>query len=186
MKTSVYIAVTLDGFIAREDGSLDWLPGSDDPTEEKQEDYGYGAFMDSVDVLVMGRKTFETVSAFGEWPYGEKRVIVLSRSLKELGKGLPDTVELRDASPAKLCADLEKEGADHPGISECRPAGRADHHPGPGPDRPGHPPLRGAGKRHPTLPLQDPDLPRRLCPEPLRRLVLSFVPVTKSSQLGMV
>lgn len=61
MRTSVYMAVSLDGFIARENGDLDWLPqpGASD------EDYGYHAFMDTVDALVMGRATFEKLLSFG-------------------------------------------------------------------------------------------------------------------------
>ena len=59
MKASVYIATSLDGFIARENGDLDWLSEGD--IEESGEDYGFREFMDSVDILVMGRKTFEMV-----------------------------------------------------------------------------------------------------------------------------
>ena len=69
MQASVYIATSLDGFIARENGDLDWLPGSDpDESDKGGEDYGYQAFMDSVDVLVMGRNTYEKVLSFGQWP----------------------------------------------------------------------------------------------------------------------
>jgi dihydrofolate reductase len=64
-KASVFIASSLDGFIARRDGSLDWL-GS--PGAENKEDYGYREFIDSVDVLVRGRNTFEKALSFGEWP----------------------------------------------------------------------------------------------------------------------
>jgi dihydrofolate reductase len=69
---SVFIATSLDGFIAREDGAVDWLPPFGD------EDYGYSAFMKTIDALVMGRKTFDRVLAFGgAWPY-TKPVIVLT------------------------------------------------------------------------------------------------------------
>lgn len=63
MTTSVFIATSLDGFIARPDGAIDWLPAPDD------EDYGYEAFIGAIDVLVMGRHTYETVLGFGAWPY---------------------------------------------------------------------------------------------------------------------
>ena len=74
MKVSVYIATSLDGFIARDDGALDWLPGADpDPNGVAEasggaeaEDYSYREFMGSVNVLVMGRKTFEKVLSFGK------------------------------------------------------------------------------------------------------------------------
>ena len=116
MKASVYIATSLDGFIAREDGSLDWLPGSDGSGGEEEgdgEDYGYQAFMDSVDVLVMGRNSYEKVLSFGVWPYGDKRVVVLSRSLSHLADHLPDTVALSAASPAELVKELGESGAEH-------------------------------------------------------------------------
>ena len=80
MKASVYIATSLDGFIARQGGEIDWLGENN---EEGGEDYGYAKFMDTVDVLVMGRHTYEQVLTFGDWPYGTKPVVVLSsRSLR--------------------------------------------------------------------------------------------------------
>ena len=66
MKSSVYIATSLDGFIARENGEIDWLLGSD--PDGSGEDYGFDEFMASVDALVMGRHTFEQVLTFGDWP----------------------------------------------------------------------------------------------------------------------
>src|SRR3977135_3291833 len=77
MKASVFIATSLDGFIARLDGTLDWLPKDAEP-------HGYDEFMATVDALVMGRKTFDTVLAFDAWPYGKKPVIVLSTKMSEL------------------------------------------------------------------------------------------------------
>lgn len=77
IKASVFIATSLDGFIARKDGSIDWLERAN-ATTTKGEDYGYQEFAESVDVLVIGRKSYETVLTFNEWPYGEKPVIVLS------------------------------------------------------------------------------------------------------------
>lgn len=90
LKATVFIATSLDGFIARPDGSIDWLPTGADT---KFEDYGYADLMKSVDALVMGRKTFETVRGFGgEWPYGSKTVIVLSSKKVEIPKELARTV----------------------------------------------------------------------------------------------
>ena len=71
---SVFIATTLDGFIARSDGGLDFLS----IVEREGEDYGYAKFFDSIDTLVVGRKTYETALSFPSWPYGGKRVIVLT------------------------------------------------------------------------------------------------------------
>jgi len=73
---SVYIAASLDGFIARPDGGLDWLSAVERPGE----DYGYKAFFDSVDVLVMGRKTYDVALGFNPWPYGKKRCIVVTHA----------------------------------------------------------------------------------------------------------
>ena len=115
MKASVYIATSLDGFIARDDGGLDWLPGAD-PDENgnaEREDYGYRDFLDSVDVLVMGRKSYEKVLSFGEWPYDGKRVIVLSSGTVEIPSGLASTVECRSSSPSDLVDDLAEAGVTH-------------------------------------------------------------------------
>ena len=72
MKASVFIGTSLDGFIARANGDLDFLPpGGGEP-------HGYLEFMTTVDALVIGRKTFETILTFDSWPYGEKPVFVLS------------------------------------------------------------------------------------------------------------
>lgn len=112
MKTSVYIATSLDGFIAREDGALDWLPGSDGQ-DDTDEDYGFHAFMAGIDTLVMGRNTYELVLSSGQWPYGGKRVIVLSNTLDKLADELPDTVELKAGPPTALAAQLQASGTQH-------------------------------------------------------------------------
>lgn len=66
-KNSVFIATSLDGYIADSEGGIDWLNSVPNP---EQDDMGYGEFMSRVDALVMGRKTFETVLSFGiDWPY---------------------------------------------------------------------------------------------------------------------
>ncbi|MDX8387495.1 MAG: dihydrofolate reductase family protein [Ghiorsea sp.] len=115
MKVSVYIATSLDGFIAREDGALDWLPGSDGSIDPllKDEDFGYQNFMDSVDTLVMGRNTFELVISSGFWPYVDKHVIVLSSSLTKLPSRLPASVSLKKCSPKTIYEGLKKIGANH-------------------------------------------------------------------------
>jgi dihydrofolate reductase len=116
MKISVYIATSLDGFIARENGELDWLSGSDgasDDSENGGEDFGFNAFMESVDVLVMGRNTYEKVLTIGQWPYGSKRVVVLSNTLTQGSDELPKTVEFRSGSPAQLVKDLQNSGVQH-------------------------------------------------------------------------
>ena len=87
MLCSVFIATSLDGFIAMTDGGIDWLPSGSDSGE----DYGYANFIATVDVLVMGRKTYELAESFPQWPYGERRVIVLSSGYPESGKPLSKT-----------------------------------------------------------------------------------------------
>jgi dihydrofolate reductase len=72
MKASVFVGTSLDGFMARTDGTLDFLPpGGGEP-------HGYEEFIASVDALVIGRKTYETVLGFPTWPYGQKPIFVLS------------------------------------------------------------------------------------------------------------
>jgi dihydrofolate reductase len=108
MRVSVYIAASLDGFIARPDGDIDWLHAVEDP---EGEDYGYYDFLDSVDAIVMGRHTFEKVLTFGGWPFDDaKRVVVLSSTLAALPTDLPATVTLAAGTPAEVLAQLATEG----------------------------------------------------------------------------
>jgi len=106
VKASVFIGTSVDGFIARADGELDFLPpGGGEP-------HGYDEFMATVDALVIGRKTFETVLAMGNWPYGEKPVIVLST--RPLAPAPPGAlVERMSGDPAAIVAKLEARGVRH-------------------------------------------------------------------------
>ncbi len=106
----VYIAVSLDGFIARPDGGLDWLMKQ--PTDG--EDYGYEAFMASVDGLIMGRGSFEKVLTFPDWPYA-KPVVVLSRTLSaaDIPDDLAGRVRVLSASPQQVMETLAAEGWRH-------------------------------------------------------------------------
>lgn len=72
---SLYIATTLDGYIARADGAIDWLTRID----ENNTDYGYAPFYDSVDGVIMGSTTYELISSFGPWPYEDKPAFVFTR-----------------------------------------------------------------------------------------------------------
>lgn len=72
-RTEAFCAVSLDGYLARPDGAVDWL----EPYQGTGEDFGFGAFFASVDLLLMGRKTYEVALALG-WPYGAKPVAVLT------------------------------------------------------------------------------------------------------------
>ena len=82
MKVSVYIATSLDGFIARKNGDINWLMAADNSAGS--EDYGYKGFVNSVDCMIMGRNTMEIIMNFPDWPYEGKRVIVLSNTLTEI------------------------------------------------------------------------------------------------------
>lgn len=106
-KGSVFIATSLDGFIARLDGELDWLPPA-----EVGNDMGYGKFIDSVDVLIMGRHTFEKTCTFEAWPY-ELPVRVLSRQGVVIPPHLEGRVELMQGEPAALLDVLATHGFQH-------------------------------------------------------------------------
>jgi dihydrofolate reductase len=112
MKTSVYVGTSLDGFIARRDGSIDWLNEAQSLVPEG-EDCGYKAFMDSVDALIMGRKTFEQVLTFGPWHYGDTPVVVLSHNPVPIPSHLPDTVSYSSESPGTLLERLSGQGVKH-------------------------------------------------------------------------
>jgi dihydrofolate reductase len=109
---SVFVGVSLDGFIARPNGDLDWLmgEGSGDGAE-----YGYNEFIAGIDAIVMGRKTFEKVLAFDKWYYGNKRVVVLSTRSLDLStaQARGGAVELRSGTPAEIVSKLAASGARH-------------------------------------------------------------------------
>ncbi len=108
LKISVYIATSADGFIARKDGGLDWLP----PGKEGSEDYGYADFMSSIDHIVMGRHTFEKVLTFGGWLYDKKVIVLTSRDLT-LPPELTDKVETLHLSPRELVHAMDIRGSRH-------------------------------------------------------------------------
>ena len=102
-RVSAFLGASLDGFIAEADGGLGFLK----PFE--QEEHGYADFYASVDTLLMGRKTYETVLGFGAWPFGDRRVAVLSRHARE-----PRFNErFVHGEPAEVLAALGAEGARH-------------------------------------------------------------------------
>lgn len=112
VKVSVYIATSLDGFIARVDGNLDWLDAANTKVSEG-EDCGFFVFMNSVDTLLMGRKSYEKVLSFGEWPYGDTPVVILSRNQISFPDHLPRTVSHSSEQPAELLKRLTGEGVQH-------------------------------------------------------------------------
>lgn len=104
MEAEVFIATSLDGFIARLDGRLDWLP------TDGGEPHGYDEFIQSIDAIVIGRGTFETVLGYESWPYETKPVFVLSSRLKSVD--VPDgaVCELMAGDPAEIVARLSARG----------------------------------------------------------------------------
>ena len=108
MQVSVYIATSLDGFIARPNGDINWLMEADD--SGGKEDYGYKEFSETIDCMVMGRNSMEVVMGFPEWPYEGKRVVVLSNTLKEAPSQLRDKVEMYSGSLTKLVTKLSNDG----------------------------------------------------------------------------
>ena len=97
MANYVYIATSLDGFIATPDGGVDWL---DEIPNPDQSDFGYGEFISRIDAILMGRNSFEKVLTFGFWPY-KKPVFVLSNRLKNIPEDLMHTVEIVSGNDIK-------------------------------------------------------------------------------------
>lgn len=107
IKNSVFIATSLDGYIADKNGGIDWLHSIPNPDND---DMGYLEFMGEIDALVMGRTTFETVLGFDvDWPYN-KPVFVLSTRLKEIPESHKDKAFLVDGSLAEILAQIREKG----------------------------------------------------------------------------
>jgi dihydrofolate reductase len=106
MRCSVFVGISVDGFMARPDGSFGFLP-------EDPEEHGYEEFFASVDALVIGRETFETVLRFDPWPYAQKRVVVLSSRPLDLSRLRSVPVEQMSGDPRDIVAKLEARGVKH-------------------------------------------------------------------------
>ena len=102
MSNIVYIAASLDGFIAKKNGNIDWLFEIPNPDGG---DYGFTEFLKNIDAIVMGRNTFELVLTFGEWPYS-KPVFVLSKTLQSVQKSLAGKVEILKGNPDSIVKKL--------------------------------------------------------------------------------
>ena len=107
---AVFVGMSLDGFLARPNGDLDWLMGEGGGDSAE---YGYNEFIADIDAIVMGRKTFEKVLTFDKWYYGTKRVVVLSSSPLDLGdaRAKGGLVEQLVGSPAEIVSSLAASGA---------------------------------------------------------------------------
>ena len=105
MTVSVFVGASVDGFIARSNGDLDWLPA------DGGEPHGYDEFIAGIDAIVIGRKTFETILAFDSWPYSdEKRVVVLSSRPLDLSAA-KGAVEQMGGPPADIVSRLAASGS---------------------------------------------------------------------------
>ena len=113
--TVVYVGLTLDGYLARPDGAVDYLPIPSDPSQDY---YGFAAFMDSVDAVLMGRRTFQQVLEFCEgpdavpWPYEGKTVYIVSRTItqSDVPSNLTGKAVISAASPAETLRAMRREG----------------------------------------------------------------------------
>ena len=112
MKGSVYIALTVDGFIATPDGNVDFLIPYQQSAED---DMGFFAFLKRVDVIIMGRNSFEKVVSFGKdaWPYDKIPLVVWSRQGTEIPDYCRDSVSCSSLSPNALMSFLESKGHKH-------------------------------------------------------------------------
>jgi dihydrofolate reductase len=106
MKLSVFVGTSLDGFIARKNGAYDFLP------VDGGEPHGYDEFIASVDTILIGRNTFEVVLKLPSWPYGDKRVVVLSHRPLDLS-GIAGRVEQMSGDPEQIVRKLAATGAQH-------------------------------------------------------------------------
>jgi dihydrofolate reductase len=107
MMTSVFVGTSVDGFLARPNHALDFLDaGGSEP-------HGYEEFIATVDVIVIGRKTFDVVLAFPEWPYGKKHVVVLSSRPIDFSKIPNAVVEQMSGDPSAIVEKLSARGFHH-------------------------------------------------------------------------
>ena len=107
MPVSVFVGVSVDGFLARKNGALDFLPPNGG------EPHGYDEFMKSIDAIVIGRNTFEVVLGFGGWAYGKKRVVVLSSRPLDFSAVRGGNVEQMSGEPKEIVARLAATDAKH-------------------------------------------------------------------------
>ena len=105
MTASVFVGVSVDGFLARPNHDLDFLPDDVEP-------HGYEEFMATVEAIVIGRHTFDKVLTFGGWGYGKKRVVALSHRPLDLS-GIDGVVEQMSGAPEEIVAKLAATGAHH-------------------------------------------------------------------------
>lgn len=113
VKVSIFIGTSLDGFIARDNGDIDWLNDANKKVTPG-EDFGFNSFLESVDLIIMGRKTFEQVIPFDRWPYKDTKMIILTSNNIEVPEKLKKTVTTSDmSSPEQLIKELPDQSTNH-------------------------------------------------------------------------
>lgn len=119
MKCSVFIATSVDGYIATLDGGVDWLQTAGNPSADMgdNQDMGFNDFINSVDCMIMGRKCMEVISSMNltpeQWPYRDIPIVVLSNTLKDAPENLSDRVEIYSGDIQLLIKELESKGLNH-------------------------------------------------------------------------
>jgi dihydrofolate reductase len=108
MANSIYIACSIDGFIGKKDGNIDWLINI---PNENNSDYGFGEFIKRIDGMIMGRRTFEKIMEMNlkEWPY-TKPVFVLSSTLKNVPDNLQGKAEIVHGNINEIVSILNNRG----------------------------------------------------------------------------
>lgn len=105
MANLVYIATSIDGFIATKNNGLEWLERVENPSGS---DFGYGAFMESIDALVMGRNTYDVVKEFEPWPYSKPVFVLTHRPLDKVPQGV--NLERIEGSAQSIVTQLKEHG----------------------------------------------------------------------------
>lgn len=119
MKCSAFIATSVDGFIATDDGGVDWLhsAGNTEADMAGQEDMGVAHYLASIDCMIMGRKCMDMIASMNltpeQWPYGDTRIIVLSNTVRVAPDNLKGKVEMYSGDLNLLISELEDEGYKH-------------------------------------------------------------------------
>lgn len=119
MKCSAFLATSADGYIATLDGGVDWLQqaAAAHPALTSNTDMGFANYLQTVDCIVMGRRTLEAIAKMAltaqQWPYGELPIIVLSRTIAKLPAHLPGNVRIFSGSIAELVRELTAQGLQH-------------------------------------------------------------------------